>query len=99
MAGAVSVVPQLWQLLRRPGEDSSGVSVPTTALSLVASLCWVVHGLALVQPAVVLPSLAGAVAAGWTLALLRPVATPRRRREHRSAPAPVVLPPQRLLAA
>lgn len=99
VAGAASVVPQLWHLVRRPGEDSSGVSVTTTALSLVSSLCWVVHGLALAQPAVVLPSLAGAVAAGWTLVLLRPVAAPRRRLEHRSAPAPVVLPLQRLLAA
>ena len=56
------------------GGDSSGVSVTTTVLSLVASLCWTTHGLALALPAVALPSLAGAVCAAWTLALLRPPA-------------------------
>ena len=98
VVGAASVVPQLWRLARDPGQDSSGVSATTTALSLVASLCWCAHGLALALPAVVLPSLAGAVAAAWTLALLRP-APPRPRHEHRSGPAPVVLPLSRALAA
>lgn len=97
--GAVSVVPQLWRLARDRGGDSSGVSVATTALSLVASVCWMAHGLALGLAAVVLPALAGAVAAGWTLALLRPASTPRRRLQHRPLPAPVVLPLQRVLAA
>ena len=82
LVGAVSVVPQLWHLARSRGGDSSGVSVSTTVLSLVASLCWTAHGLALALPAVALPSLAGAVAAAWTLALLRP---PTRQR--RPAPA------------
>jgi uncharacterized protein with PQ loop repeat len=98
ITGAVAVVPQLWRLVRRPEQDSSGVSRTTTALSLVSSLCWAAHGLALTQPAVVLPGLAGAAAAGWTLALLRPAAAPRRQ-EHRPRPAPVVLPLQRVLAA
>ena len=78
VVGAVSVVPQLWHLARSRGGDSSGVSVTTTVLSLVASLCWTTHGLALALPAVALPSLAGAVAAAWTLALLRPPARLRR---------------------
>ena len=80
VVGAVSVVPQLWWLARSRGADTSGVSVTTTALSLAASLCWTTHGLALAQPAVVLPGLAGAVAAAWTLALLRPPVAPRRVR-------------------
>lgn len=96
--GAVAVVPQLWLLARSRGQDSSGVSVTTTVLSLVASLCWTVHGLALALPAVVLPSLAAAAAAAWTLALLRPAAL-RRHHEHRPRPAPVVLPLHRVLAA
>jgi uncharacterized protein with PQ loop repeat len=78
VVGGVSVVPQLWHLARSRGGDRSGVSVATTVLSLVASLCWTAHGLALALPAVALPSLAGAVAAAWTLALLRPPAWVRR---------------------
>lgn len=103
VVGAASVVPQLWRLARHRGQDSSGVSATTTALSLVASLCWAVHGLALGLPAVVLPSLAGAVAAAWTLALLRPATAPRTRSRgavaHRPLARPVVLPLQRVLAA
>lgn len=98
VVGAVSVVPQLWRLTRHRGEDSSGVSVTTTVLTLVASLCWGAHGLALGLPAVVLPSLAGAAAAAWTLFLLRPVAR-RPQRSHRPLPATVALPAQHALAA
>lgn len=96
--GVVSVVPQLWRLARHRGGDSSGVSVPTTALSLAAGLCWAGHGLALGLPAVVLPALAGAVAAGWTLLLLRP-AVLRPQHHDVQLPPPVVLPLQRLVAA
>lgn len=96
--GAVSVVPQLWRLARDRTADRSGVSVATTTLSLVASLCWAVHGLALGVGAVTLPALVGAVAAAWTLALLRP-SRPRPTGPVRSHQAPVVLPPSRLLAA
>lgn len=99
VAGAASVVPQLWRLARHRDEDTSGVSVTTTALSLVSGLCWVTHGLALGLAAVVLPSLATAAAAAWTLTLLRPAAAARRAREHRHAPLPVVLPLRRVLAA
>ena len=99
MAGAVSVVPQLWRLARHRDEDSSGVSVATAALSLVSSLCWVAHGLALGLPAVVLPGLASVLAAAWTLTLLRPATAPRRVRDHRHQPLPVVLPMRRVLAA
>ena len=98
LVGAVSVVPQLWRLALHRGEDSSGVSVTTTALSLLAALCWTGHGLALGLAAVVLPSLTGAVAAAWTLVLLRPAARPARRREL-PPPVPVVLPLPRLVAA
>ncbi len=85
VVGALSVVPQLWSLARARGADSSGVSVTTTTLSLVSSLCWTAHGAALALPAVALPSLAGAVAAAWTLALLRPPAV--RERLRRRMPA------------
>lgn len=98
IVGAVSVVPQLWRLARSRDEDTSGVSVTTTALSLLASLCWVTHGLALALPAVVLPAATGAAAAAWTLVLLRPV-TARPARAHHRQPVPVVLPLHRLLAA
>ncbi len=94
--GAASVLPQLWRLARHRGEDSSGVSVTTTALSLLACLCWTGHGLALGLAAVVLPSLTGAVAAAWTLVLLRPAAL---RRRHVPTAAPTVLPLRRLVAA
>lgn len=96
--GVVSVVPQLWRLATSPDEDSSGVSVPTTALSLLAGLCWVAHGVALALPAVVLPAAAGAAAAAWTLVLLRP-GTTRPASAHHRQPVPVVLPLQRLVAA
>lgn len=99
VVGAASVVPQLWLLARRRGQDCSGVSLATTVLSLVSSLCWTAHGVALALPAVALPGLAGAAAAAWTLVLLRPAAATPRRHEHRPPPAPVVLPLQRVLAA
>lgn len=70
VAGTLAVVPQLWLLLRDREQDTSGVSGLTTALNLVASLCWVVHGALLAEAAVVVPSLVTAAAAAWTLALL-----------------------------
>ena len=98
-AGAVSVVPQLWRLARERGADSSGVSVATTVLSLVAALCWTAHGLALTSAAVVLPSLAAAVAAAWTLVLLGPPAPVRPAHVPGTSSTPVVLPLRRVLAA
>jgi uncharacterized protein with PQ loop repeat len=72
VAGTASVVPQLWSLLRDPDQDTSGISLETTALNLLASLCWVLHGALLGHAAVVVPSAVAAAAAACTLSLLAP---------------------------
>lgn len=70
VAGTLAVVPQLWLLLRHPEQDTSGISVATTVLSLLCNLCWTTSGALLAQAAVVVPSLVGAAAAACTLSLL-----------------------------
>lgn len=76
--GGVATLPQLLLLLRRPAAGTGGVSRTATLLALLASLCWGAYGALLLRPEVWLPSLAGAVVALGTLALLRPAPVPAR---------------------